>query len=187
MRFALRVFAFVVLLAVAALVTVAVTARFRDGPFGPFPGGALKRGPLVRGEIPDTETVARVSEVELQLRHPGSSRLTWIVEHEGALYIPCGFIGVPLFKRWPHQAMSDGRALLRVLGRRYDGELVRVTDEALYRATAAKVSEKYGVASRADPEALWMFRFDPAPAEEAAEGGEIEREPADASSSPLET
>lgn len=176
MRVALRVFAFAALLAVAALVTVAVTARFRDGPFGPFPGGALERGPLLRGVVPDADTVARVREVELQLLHPDASRHTWIVEHEGSLYIPCGYIGVPLFKRWPHQAMSDGRALLRVLGRRYDGRLVRVTDEALYRATSAKVNEKYGGAFRADPEALWMFRFEPAPAEDAAEGGDAAEE-----------
>lgn len=187
MRIALRVFAFLALLAAAALVTTAVTARFRDGPFGPFPGGPLKRGPLVRGEVPDAETLARVSEVELQLLHPQASRLTWIVEHDGDLYIPSGYMRVPLFKRWPHQAMSDGRALLRVLGRRYDGELVRVTDERVYRATAAKVSEKYGAVGRPDPDALWIFRFEPAPVEEAGESGEVDAEPAHPPASSVET
>ncbi len=187
MRVAVRVLGFVAALVAASVATVAVTARFRDGPFGPFPGGALRRGPLLQGVVPDADTVARVGEVELQLVHTEASRLTWIVEHDGALYIPCGYIGVPLLKRWPHHAMIDGRALLRVLGRRYDGRLVRVTDAALFRVTSAKVAEKYGGAFSADPATLWMFRFEPTPAEDAAEGGDVETDPDDPPAASAET
>ena len=95
MQIALRATAIVAALVAAGLLTVAITARFRDGPFGPFPGGALERGPLILDALPDAETIARVPVVELQLREPSRSRLTWVVEHEGALYIPCAYMGVP--------------------------------------------------------------------------------------------
>ncbi len=161
MRIALRAIAVVLALLFVAVLTVAVTARFRDGPFGPFPGGPLLRGPLIHGELPDPETIARVREVELELHDPRRSRLTWVIEHEGSLFVPCGFIGVPFLKRWPHQAVVDGRATLRVLGRRYPGTLQRITEPGLYRATRLKVAEKYGGSLESDPTRLWMFRFDP--------------------------
>ena len=169
MRIILRALAVVALLLVAALLTALVTARFRDGPFGPFPGGPLERGPLIRGEFLDAETIASVKEVELQLRAPPRSRLTWIVEYGGGLYIPCGFVGVPLLKRWPHQAVEDGRSTLRVLGRRYEGRLLRVREKPLYRATRAKLIEKYGGVFSADPEDLWIFHFEPAVSPESGE------------------
>jgi hypothetical protein len=160
MQFAVRAIAIGLALSLTAVITVAITARFRDGPFGPFPGGPLKRGPLIRGTPPDSATIAKISEVELQLQEPSRSRLTWIVEHEGALFIPCGYIGVPFLKRWPHQALVDGRSTLRVLGRRYEGRLVRITEPALYRATSAKIAAKYGGGLGDDPQSLWIFRFD---------------------------
>lgn len=152
----------------ASLVTVAITARFRDGPFGPFPGGPLERGLLVRGTLPEPETLARLREVELQLSRESTSRLTWVVEHEGELFIPCGYIGVPGFKRWPHEALADGRSILRMLGRRYAGRLERVTDADLYRAATEKVAAKYGGGLEEDPDSLWIFRFEPAKADDVA-------------------
>lgn len=162
MRVAIRAFAIALGFAAAGLATVAITARFRDGPFGPFPGGPLMSGPLIRGPIPDPETISQVGEVELQLDESRSSRLTWIVAHEGALFIPCGYIRVPLLKRWPQRALVDGRSTLRILGRRYPGRLVRVTETGLYEATSAKVFAKYGGDLSANPDDLWIFRFESA-------------------------
>ena len=152
--------AFVVATAVVAI----VAARFRDGPTGPLPGGPLERGELVAEGLTNPESVAAVMEVELQLLEPPRSRTTWIVVHEGALYVPCGFLDVPGFKRWHEEAARDGRALMRIDERRYPGTLVREPEGPVYEAVASKVGEKYAPGAEGfepDPARLWIFRFDP--------------------------
>ena len=60
--------------AIAAFVLISVLARFTDGPLGPFPGGALRDGPLVEDGVASWDFVAHVPEVELQLLEPERSR-----------------------------------------------------------------------------------------------------------------
>jgi hypothetical protein len=104
-----------------------------------------------------------VEEVELQLLEPPRSRITWIVVHEGRPYIPCGFLDVPFWKQWPHEAVRDGRALLRLDGRLYPLMAERVTDTALHAELSRLAAAKYrfGGDLPPDPEQVWYFRLSP--------------------------
>jgi hypothetical protein len=145
---------------VLAVALVALLARLSDGPLGPFPGGPLVEGPLTEGPVDTWAFVAGVPEIELQLLEPARSRTTWILFHEGNAYIPCGFLDVPLWKRWPHEAQADGRAIVRIDGKRYRVALARIDDSALEGALTEKLKEKYPSAGDYSGE-VWFFRLDP--------------------------
>ena len=147
---------------VALVVAVGVAARFADGPLGPFPGGPFESGERVSAEGVDWSFLRDVGEVELQLLDPPRSRTTWIVLHDGTPHVPAGFLDLPLWKQWPHEAARDGRALLRVRGRIYPVRAEKVTDRAVYRALAERSGEKYGLGGgEADPSSVWFFRLEP--------------------------
>jgi hypothetical protein len=158
----LRALGRVLLVLALALAGAGVAARFSDGPLGPFPGGPFESGE--EAAVPeDWSGAAELREIELQLLEPARSRTTWLVVHEGSLYVPCGFLSVPFLKQWPHQAVRDGRAVLRVEGRRYAGRLVRVEEPTLFAELSRLSSAKYGFGEDLppDPEQVWFFRFEP--------------------------
>lgn len=143
--------------------TAALVARVADGPVGPLPGGAFRSGKLV-DVVPEDWSFARdVQEVELQLLEPPRSRTTWIVVHQGRPYIPCGFLDVPYWKRWPYEAERDGRALLRFGGRIYSVQVERVRDVELQAELGRLAAAKYGFAGEGapDPERVWFFALSP--------------------------
>ncbi len=141
---------------------VAAGARFfSDGPIGPFPGGALEAGELASAPVDDWAFARDVREVELQLVEPQGSRVTWILVHEGKAYIPCGVPYFTLWKQWPHQAVADGRAILRMEGRRYPLKLVKMGSASLGEKLTTIAAEKYGVGGEYDPDLIWFFRLDP--------------------------
>ena len=150
------------LLLVAA---VALFARFQDGPTAAFPGGPLVAGEWAEPSWQDASGLAAVEEIELQLLEPARSRITWVVVHEGVAYVPCGMPNFRLWKQWPHEAMRDGRAVVRTDGKRHRRELVRVTDEALLPSLRDELSRKYPTPPgyTDDPGAVWFFRLDPRP------------------------
>jgi hypothetical protein len=158
----LRIVVFALLAAITALVGVGIAARLSDGPLGPFPGGPLHAGELAAWPD-DWSTVSDVMEIELQLLRPPRSRITWILVHEGVPYVPCGFLRTPLFKRWPHEALEDGRALARIQGRRYQGRLVRVEQPELRAQLDALAAAKYNLTASgpSDSADVWYFRFEP--------------------------
>jgi hypothetical protein len=104
-----------------------------------------------------------IEEVELQLLVPPRSRTTWVVVHGGQPYVPCGFAQVPFLKQWNRDALKDGRALLRIGGRRYPLKAVRITDRTIYSRVTQRLARKYGTGAGAtpDPKDLWIFRLDP--------------------------
>ena len=59
-----------VLIPVVAVGTLAVSARFSDGPSGPFSGGPLVAGELVMGPEPDWSFARDIPDIELQLLDP---------------------------------------------------------------------------------------------------------------------
>jgi len=157
-----------VLLVAAAVVLSGVwgAARFvSDGPLGIFPGGALRKGPLVREPVADWSFAKNIETAELQLVEPLRSRTVWLVVHEGALYIPCGFLNWPLWKQWPYEALEDGRAVLRLQGKRYEVQAQRVESDGEYQAVLRLVARKYaqGRSVEADDRTVWFFRLDPRP------------------------
>jgi hypothetical protein len=148
---------------VGLLACLALAARFSDGPIAILPGGALESGELVSETGIDWGFATDIREIEFQLLDPPRSRVVWIIVHEGELYIPCGFIDVPGWKQWPHEAEKDGRSVLRIDGKRYERNAERVTDPALVAELMRLAAEKYGYG---DPDSagdggVWFFRMEP--------------------------
>ncbi len=166
-RRVLVVIGFLVLIPIFALGALAVSARVSDGPSVVFSGGPLVAGELVTGPEPDWSFARDVRNIELQLLDPPRSRTLWIVEHEGKIYLNSnymlGFIG-RLWKRWPAQAERDGRAILRVQGKKYERQLVRIQTGAIVDDVAAAFNRKYNAGmTRAEVESgkLWLFEMAP--------------------------
>jgi hypothetical protein len=163
----IRGLAIAVGLFVLLVVAVLVGARFADGPLAIIAGGPLESGELVTGPEPDWSFISGVREIELQLLSPPRSRTTWVVEHDGRIFVPCGYLDTLLGRIWKHwhlEALEDGRAIVRIQGKRYERQLVRVTDAPTFDAVAARIGSKYGVdTSGADVsgDALWIFELKP--------------------------
>jgi hypothetical protein len=144
--------------ALALVALVFLGARLHDGPLGPIPGGALEDGPEVAEPIGDWSFAKEIGEIELQLAAQRTSRTTWILVHEGEAYVPCS-LGFPPGKRWHEQAARDGRAILRIEGRRYPVTLTRLDDAAaaeLEPVMRAEVNRKYGQPPPTDA-GVWIF------------------------------
>lgn len=169
MKIALRVVLGGLALVVLLLLGLGVAARFSDGPIAIFAGGPFTSGQRVTGPEPDWSFVRDVGEVEFQLLDPPRSRTTWILEHDGHVYIPSGYMTTwwgKLWKHWPYEAQKDGRAILRVDGKLYERQLVRVEEGPLVAPLTAELSRKYLGGEPIPPEAvsggyLWLFEMAP--------------------------
>ena len=156
---ALRWLLRIVIGVIALVALLFAAARFHDGPLGPIPGGALEAGPEVAEPVADWSFAKDVKEIELQLASQGSSRTTWVIVHEGQAYVPCS-LGFPPGKRWHQQAVVDGRAVLRIDGKRYPVTLTKLDDAATEQLTPilrSEVSRKYGEPPPTDA-GVWVFR-----------------------------
>ena len=143
-----------------------VVTRFTDGPMGIITGGAFSSGEVV-SEEPDWRYVKDYDIVEFQLLDPARSRTTWIVEHDGRIFIPSGYmlstVG-KIWKQWPLQAEKDGRAILRVDAKLYPRQLVRIKDDPVLPAVLAELSRKYAngaqiPVSEVSRGSLWIFEL----------------------------
>ena len=135
-----------IVLIVAALAVTLIGARFADGPIAIVAGGPFTSGTPYVGEEPDWTFVKDRQEVVFQLMSPARSRTTWIVEHEGRIYIPCGYMNTAwgkMWKQWPIEAEKDGRAVLRVDGQLYDRKLVRITEGDALPHIVGELGRKY--------------------------------------------
>ncbi len=154
---------------VLLLVLAVIGARFADGPIAIIAGGPFTSGKLVTGPEPDWSFARDIQEVEFQLVDPPRSRTTWILEHEGRIYIPCGYMTTSwgkIWKQWPIEALKDGRAILRIGDKLYERELVRIEEGPLTASLTAELGRKYPVAGEIGPEAvtsgyLWLFELAP--------------------------
>lgn len=159
----------VVVAAIVAIGALLVAARFSDGPLGIIAGGPLVAGELVTGPEPDWTFVRDVPTVELQLLSPPRSRTTWILEVGGKIYVPCGYMDSTvgrLWKHWPVEAEHDGQAILRVDGKRYPRQLVRIQQGPLLEPVTAELKRKYGAQATSmtvESGSLWLFELAPTP------------------------
>lgn len=131
---------------VLVVIAVLLGARFADGPLEIIAGGPFSTGESYTGPEPDWRFVADIPTVEFQLLEPARSRTTWIIEHEGKIYIPSGYMTTwwgRLWKQWPLEVEKDGRAILRVEGTLYDRRLVRVTEGPELVPIVRKLGVKY--------------------------------------------
>ena len=141
--------------------------RFADGPNRVFSGGPLESGALHTGPEPDWSFVSDVSTIEMQLLEPSRSRRIWVAESDEKLYVWSGYMGTAvgrLWKRWPVQAERDGRAVIRIDGKRYERQLVRITAGDILDGISTAIRSKYpSQTTRAAVEAgdVWVFEAAP--------------------------
>jgi hypothetical protein len=164
----LQLLGLVVLIPAVALATLWLQHRNADGPSILFPGGALVSGALHAGPEPDWRFVDRIGTVELQLDEPLASRRVWIVEVDGRIFVPSGYMTSALGRLWKHWAFhadaGDGRGMVRIDGVRYERRLVRVREGDVLDGISAKMASKYRApVTRADIEAggTWIFELAP--------------------------
>ena len=171
----LQIFGMIVLLLALTLITLKLKNQNADGPSVLFPGGELISGTLHEGPEPDWSFTDDVFVIELQTNDPVSSRRIFVMESDGRVYVPSGymrsFLG-KLWKDWAFQVEDGSRyAVARINGVRYERELLRLTESAVIDGVAAKLAQKY--AGGATPEAVaeitqsvtdgdtWIFEMAP--------------------------
>jgi len=143
---------------VALIALVFFGARFHDGPLGPIPGGPLAAGELVAEPVADWSFVKDTGEIELQLDSQNRSRITWIFFLDGKAYVPCS-LGFPPGKNWHQQAAQDGRATLRIDGKRYPVTLTKLDDAVVQQmgdTVRAELTRKYGELPATEA-GVWVF------------------------------
>lgn len=162
-----------------------IAQRMSDGPSAFIPGGPLRAGTLVTESNINwlIELGENPGSIELQLMDPPTSRITGVMLHKGQLYVPCdlGFMwrrfsgtqrwilhAIWIFKTWHEDALRDGRVVMRIDGKRYERQAVRVTDPVLLARLRSQLEamavEYFGGPLpdvQTDPEDIWFFRLDP--------------------------
>jgi hypothetical protein len=151
------------LLRIAALLVALIAlaffgARFHDGPLGPIPGGPISSGELVSQPVTDWSFAKDTGEIQLQLASQQRSRTVWFFVLEGKAYVPCS-LGFPPGKTWHKEALADGRATLRIDGKRYPVKLTKVDDavaQQMGETVRAELSRKYGKLPASEG-GVWLF------------------------------
>ncbi|MDA0688903.1 MAG: hypothetical protein O2948_09710 [Proteobacteria bacterium] len=179
MKIVLRIFIVIIGLALIPLTAVATAAfkqRFEDGPNRVFSGGPLIAGELYQGPEPDWSFVNDIPTIEMQLEDPPTSRRIWVASHDGKLYVWSGYMNSTvgrIWKQWPVQAETNGRAILRINGTRYERQLVRVQSGPALDGISEVISGKYpSGTSRETIESGSVWMFEAAPRGGSASGGE---------------
>ncbi len=148
-------------------------ARFSDGPMegrleivsaGPFTSGELQSG-----IEPNWDFLKEYFTVEFQLLNPSRSRTTFVMEVDGRIFIPSGYMNSTvgkIWKHWPMEAEKDGRAILRVDGKLYERSMVRINEGEILDDVLAELSRKYAggfPVSKKDVDSgnLWIFELEP--------------------------
>jgi hypothetical protein len=168
MRLLLRVLGGLLLAAVVVIALVLVAARFADGPLEIIAGGPFRSGERHQGTEPDWSFVRDIATIEFQSLAPARSRTTWVLVHDGRLFIPCGYMSSRwgrVWKKWPIEAERDGRAIARIGGKLYDRTLVRIHAVDVLEPVLAELSRKY-VGQPVPLDAvtsgsLWIFELTP--------------------------
>jgi hypothetical protein len=138
---------------VVLVALLAAAVRYHDGPVGPLPGGPLASGALVSTPVADWSFAANVPEIALQLESQSKSRTTWILVHDGKAYIPAA-TEYPPGKTWHRVAQVDGRATVRIEGKRYPVLLTKVDDPAVLDAVRSVAEQKYPKRPGGE---VWLF------------------------------
>lgn len=170
---------------IIAIFAVVITQRVSDGPMVFLQGGSFKTGELV--EEPVTDWSFGVGKnTEFELIGYGTSRVAGYIMHDGIAYMTCdlGFIWnrfesgqrrwilnlIYIFKRWHEDAEKDGRALLRIDGKLYKANFVKVEDPELNQTLRSILEdlarefiapEELGPPPTEPPNDIWFFRMDP--------------------------
>jgi hypothetical protein len=167
----------------ALILGLVIFQKVSDGPYGMLQGGHFRSGEMADSLTANYEELAN-KPTELLLVGPGSSRTLGIIMHDGMVYISCdlGFMWnrfegmqklvlnlIYVFKTWHLKAIEDGRAELRVEGKRYPGYLYLVEDEKLNTALKTQLEDlaRQWIAPTLlgpvpdAPNSILFFRFEP--------------------------
>ena len=162
LKIVLQVLGILILIPAVAIATLRLDNQNADGPSILFPGGELVSGELYTGPEPDWSFTDDVQTVELQLVDPLSSRLIFVMESEGKVYVPSGYMRSTLGKIWKDWAFQadegNGLAVVRINGTRYERQLVRIKEGPVLDGIVAKMGSKYGGGATATPEAIQAGR-----------------------------
>jgi hypothetical protein len=168
LRIVLQIVGILVLIPAVTIITLRIDNQDADGPSILFPGGELVSGEMHTGPEPDWRFTDDIPTIELQLVDPLSSRTIFVMESEGKVYVPSGYMRSTLgriWKDWAFQAdAGDGLAVARIGGVRYERQLIRVKDGPAIDGVVAKLAQKYGPgATRQAVEDgdLWIFEMAP--------------------------
>lgn len=167
---------------VAVIVSIILFQKFSDGPYGPLQGGPFKTGEVVAAPVDDWSVLQ--GDFEFESVSTGKSRTAGGILLEDAVYISCdlGFMWgrltgttrtilhiIWLFKDWHHDAVIDGRMVIRKDGRRYPVTVTRVEDPALQKALENKIEQEaraffsnaeIGAAPEEEPNDIWFFKVE---------------------------
>ncbi len=141
--------------------------RFHDGPMEIIAGGPFTSGELYTGEEPDWTFVKDRPTVEFQLFEPETSRTIWIAVNDNKLYLISGYMKTgygKIWKQWPHYAEKNNKALLRIDGKIYERQLIRLTAEDFNEGIAAEFNRKYnsGLGREAiASNSAWLYELAP--------------------------
>lgn len=168
LKIVLQIVGVLLLIPTVAMATLRYDKRNADGPSIVFPGGELVSGELYTGPEPDWSFTNQVSTIDLQLFDPTRSRLIWIEESGGKIYITSDYMGTWMGRLWKHWAIQavegDGLAIVRIDGIRYERKLVRLTSGPEIDGVVAKKRSKYrSPINREEVEAgnVWIFELAP--------------------------
>ena len=157
-KIVLQVLGILILIPAVGMATLRVEHRNADGPSILFPGGEMTTGRLHTGPEPDWSFTDDIRVVDLQLNDPMASRLIYVLESDGRLFIISGYMTTMLGRLWKDWAFEadegNNQGVLRVNGVRYPRTLVRIKEGDILDGVAAKLSTKYGGASSASAEAI---------------------------------
>jgi hypothetical protein len=150
----LQVLGILILVPAVTIVTLRIENRNADGPSILFPGGELVSGEMHSGAEPDWSFTDDVFTIELQLDNPLASRRIFIMEHNGKVYVPSGYMRSFLGRIWKDWAFDaetgDGLAVARINGVRYARQLIRLKAGPEVEGVATKLAEKYAGGASAE-------------------------------------
>ena len=143
----LQILGVLALLLAVTLITLKLKNQSADGPSVLFPGGTLVSGDLYQGVEPDWTFTDDVFTIELQTTDPDSSRRIFIMESDGKVYVPSGYMRSFLGKLWKDWAFEveagSTLAVARIDGVRYERTLKREMDPVIIEGVANKLAQKY--------------------------------------------
>ena len=175
---------FLGVIVISGIVGVLVTQRVSDGPIQFLQGGSFQTGELVVEPVRDW-SFGLEKNTEFELVGFGTSRTAGYIVHDGVAYMTCdlGFMWnrmepsvtksllnmIYVFKHWHTDAVEDGRARLRIDGKIYETQFVRVDDPetiAALKLELEALGRKYfapqelGPPPTEAPNDVWFFRMD---------------------------
>jgi hypothetical protein len=167
-----------------AALGILLTQRFSDGPIEFLQGGPFRTGELVEEPVEDW-SFGVGKNTEFELEGFGTSRTAGYIMHDGIAYMTCdlGFMWnrfdgrqrmilnlIYVFKHWHEDAVQDGRARLRIDGKIYEANFVKVEDPELNEILRAELEDlargyfapaELGPPPMEPPNDVWFFRMDP--------------------------